>query len=613
MRRLIQSFFGVLILAFLLNPHFSTAQIVNDPMGPSGDCETCNTTEVHVTVNHAGGCYYLFEIENGSRCSATDAVWNFGDGTGASGAGGVFHEYNNPGTYNGYVTITLSDGISTCTITRYFSVNANGCVRENCGPCLINPGQLFVQSFPVAGCSRTMSVANLQTTPSCPNLSLSIDFGDGSTPFVTNNSNPFSHTYPGNGTYTVCVTETHFNGTNSCSTTYCQNVTITGCAGCDPCVYTPGELSITNLISPCSRRIDMLNVDDNNGCAQITYTYDFGVPGVAPVTTSSSSYVFTFNQDGVYNICVTETHTANGISCSTTHCKEVTVCGCNTCNYTPGDLVVTPVAVHPCMRNFEVQNVENPGNCASISYIFDFGDGTSTNTNQGLVSHAFGGSGTYNVCVTEIHTAGAATCSTTVCQSVTVNCCPTCPIMDAPQLFTGTPSYLSCTGYASIGNYVNCPDVSYQIGWGDGTISNYTGGGPITHNYANAGTYNVCATITVTDRNGTCQRTHCQSLTIRRGCGSGKTGDNITDEATSQSLVLIPNIVERGSKTQISWSENSQITELRITDMQGREVMRKNVNGMNQMDFEIPSTMQAGMYFVMTNDKNAGIAKMIVR
>jgi hypothetical protein len=149
------------------------------------------------------------------RCMGAVQI-NFGDGTSASSTGGgpvrFAHRYNTAGTY-------VVNYCWTNACTGKVSCNSSVINIMQCGPCWIHPDFTFNTVCNPIQFTYT-GTANYHV------LSMSWNFGDGTTSSATN---PL-HSFPGNGSYNVCLTVTTAgpNGT-TCRMTICKMVNVQIC------------------------------------------------------------------------------------------------------------------------------------------------------------------------------------------------------------------------------------------------------------------------------------------------------------------------------------------------------------------------------------------------
>ncbi|MFN8395954.1 MAG: PKD domain-containing protein [Bacteroidia bacterium] len=256
-------------------------------------------------------------MEHGVNCRITGVNWDFGDGGTVTGGNttNLLHTYSLPGSYFVSVQIIVGTLPDTCHIWRYSQVNATGCVPENCGPCQIwQPGSIYVTNT-MSPCSRRFDVLPGGISQDCPNVTYTINFGDGMNLANQSSISNVVHTFPGNGTYDVCVKETRTVGNYSCSTTYCDRVKISGCLVCAPCpIANPANLNVFFApFNPCKVGV---TASPFNGCGDIDYSVDFGDGTVLPYVGTLLQH--TYATPGTWTITLTETHFDGVNTCSST-------------------------------------------------------------------------------------------------------------------------------------------------------------------------------------------------------------------------------------------------------------------------------------------------------
>jgi PKD repeat protein len=147
------------------------------------------------------------DFHNASIGSNLTFAWDFGDGYG-SYAQNPTHIYSNPGYYNVKLTVW---GEKCCKSTFTYQVRA---VDATClADFWATPGS-YPNSLMVSFTDYSTFSQNI-TTPT-----YSWDFGDGT---QTSSQQHPSHTYSSSGTYSVCLTIT----VDNCTDTKCKQVTIT--------------------------------------------------------------------------------------------------------------------------------------------------------------------------------------------------------------------------------------------------------------------------------------------------------------------------------------------------------------------------------------------------
>jgi PKD repeat protein len=372
------------------------------------------------------------------------------------------------------------------------------------------------------------------------------DFGDGNYAYT---QNPV-HTFSIPGTYVVCLMLADSNMISSCTSSFCDSVTVTGTVICNL------SLSATITMASCSTCADgAAYVFVSGGMAPYTYTWS-----TVPVQTQAYA---TGLAPGTYVCCVTDAN-----SCSA--CDTITI------------------TTSTCQAGFTWSQTTNnvisftntsTGTTAMTSYIWDFGDFNYDYTQNPV--HTYNMPGIYYVCLQISDSNFIGSCASTFCDSIIVtgvNCnnlsltvaatnasCPTCNDGSATTVVTGgTPPYsyqwsnaattqsisnllpgyysccvtdalgcTSCAGamvdsnvvcnayftlspaaiphtYTAVNLSTGTPPISYLWSWGDNTYDNtpYP-----THTYATAGFYTICLTITDTTL---CTSTYCDSFNVAR-------------------------------------------------------------------------------------------------
>ncbi|HRH67682.1 MAG TPA: PKD domain-containing protein [Bacteroidia bacterium] len=293
-------------------------------------------------------------------------------------------------------------------------------------------------------------------------ISWSWDFGDSTT---SNLQNP-NHTYPGPGSYQVCLTITTSTG---CSSTYCDRVDFlsTSCqAGFGNYGANPLQITFVDYSTSSSGTIT-------------GWTWDFGDGG----SSTQSNPVHSYAAGGYYPVCLTISTTTG---CMDTYCETIYVATTTSCQssftfQTNGSVV-----------NFQDNSI--PLNHISV---WDFGDGnTVTQWNGQLVSHQYLSTGTYAVCLTITD----SLCWSTSCDTIVITQSG-CSAQFSSSTDSISPMNVWFTDQ-SVGAITN-----WLWDFGDGASS--TIANP-AHTYASVGTYRVC--LTVVDTINQCSNTFCQNV-----------------------------------------------------------------------------------------------------
>ncbi len=271
------------------------------------------------------------------------------------------------------------------------------------------------------------------------------EFGDGT---FGSTSDPL-HQYPGPGNYTVLVI-----ATNAC--------------GSDTVTFQVDACLAAQIVNPGSACLGVPRLlTEGSGLANdsLAWLVD-GVPaGIG------SSLSWTPTAVGTYQI---------GLIYRSLPCRDTVYASVPVYNAAPA------AAFTYALTSFLTITCTNTSTNAS-SYLWDFGDGTtSTLANP---SHTYAANGSYNICLTATNACGSATtCQVWNCPFPTAN-------------FTATIN----------GNTVTLVDLSanaLSMSWSFGDGTNATG--PVTsHTFLTTGTFNICQTVT----NNCASVTTCRSVT----------------------------------------------------------------------------------------------------
>ncbi|RYE20999.1 MAG: PKD domain-containing protein, partial [Sphingobacteriales bacterium] len=415
-----------------------------------------------------------------SSGAITGYAWTFGDGGTATGSSASY-TYKSAGEYDVKLVITSN----------------NGCKDSITKKVTVYPKAVAAISSPAAVCLYdSMAFEDVSTIATGYNIvSSNWSFGDGNT---SNQKNP-KHKYAAAGKYTVTLTVKTANGCTS-STTSVITINALPQAGFSAnTVCETGTTTFTNTTSAPSQ-------------GGLNYFWNFGDGTSSTVKTPTHKY----STGGNYDVRLVVVNTAG---CADTVTNTIRV------NYKP---LAAFAATKGCAgQNVTFSNSSSIGGDSIASYIWNFGDGTTSTTKN--TSHIYASAGRYNVSLVAISTNG---CSDTAETTVTVFAVPT----------TGFTATEACEGSATqFKNSISAAVYTYKWIFGDGDSS--TQENPV-HQYAAAGTYNV--TFTVTNQNG-CATTLTKavkvnakpvaSFTVVNGCfGDASTFIN-TSTVTGDSIV----------------------------------------------------------------------------
>ena len=233
-----------------------------------------------------------------------------------------------------------------------------------------------------------------QSTPPEAIDSWSWSFGDGTGSTLQNPS----HEFGSPGIYPVCLTIT--TSPDSCSSTWCFDVTVGNIFGCQAnFYYYPDSLNPSTIQF----------IDQSEPAGQIASWYwEFG----EGATSAAQNPAYTFGEPGIYPVCLTITAFDGQDSCISTQCIDVIVGAGPECQadfyYAADSSNLSQVVFY---------DASTPANLIS-SWSWDFDDGTSSSLQNPV--HTFGAPGIYIVCLTIEALTGEEPCTSTFCLEVFV-------------------------------------------------------------------------------------------------------------------------------------------------------------------------------------------------
>ncbi|MCB0760195.1 MAG: PKD domain-containing protein, partial [Flavobacteriales bacterium] len=340
--------------------------------------QACSPT-ADFTWSVGNDCQILFSNAsiNGWPYMIITATWDFGDGSTMSAPWGISHTYLNPGTYNVCLTITVSDGVTTCTDTYCENITVN-CSGEGC---YAEPdfnstdlGQCKFQFSDNTGIFNNTTIVGWDWT-----------FGDG----TTDNGQVVTHQFTNNGVFQVCLTVTCMDiQGNFCTYEYCELIVIdclnTGC--------TPNAQFFVNADGNCCWEFfasDPNSLDPN--CSQWVIVDGLGN---TVWTATGDNTTFCPQYDDTYVICFEACCTdAAGNVTTALDCQSLIVdCFCT------ADPGFTIVDLDSCCYEF-TSNTLDPALDACSSWMIIDAAGNIVVQGLGLSwTHCFTQSGTYQIC-----------------------------------------------------------------------------------------------------------------------------------------------------------------------------------------------------------------------
>jgi PKD repeat protein len=420
----------------------------------------------------------------------TDSItWNFGDGTPVSLAVNPNHTYTTPGTYTVCIRVKRNTTIA----------GTPPCISEYCKQIVINgpPACNLVANYTYYRDSL-VTIPNSYhftntTTPLATSDSIRWTFGDGTS---SNQVNP-THNYTTTGTYNVClrVIKRNPNGVlSTCISEKCYTIVIAPINTCTVQSY------FTSAADSLQQNIIHFTNQSTGYASSDSITWIFG----DGTTSNDINPTHSYTTAGTYTVClrIRKNNTPAGSTpCISVYCRVVVITlPCNlAANFTWYRDSITGIA----LNTYHFTNTTVPLS-SSDSIRWTFGDGTSSSLANPL--HAYAQPGTYTVCLRVIKRTP---------NGVLTNCVSEkCYTIIVPQLCNIVANY---SWYADSSNYKNIiftnttlassANTSVLWSFGDGTTSTSWN---TSHQYAQAGTYNVCLRI----QYGNCTNYKCVAVTI---------------------------------------------------------------------------------------------------
>lgn len=205
-----------------------------------------------------------------------------------------------------------------------------------------------------------------------------LETGDGSVYTLTGMPSSITHTYVLPGAYQYCITI--YDSVTPCYATFCDSIYVNaGGVSCDAYFSAVGQGAIYDYYFDIAGNMTNVTVD---------HFWDFGDGN----TSTSASPTHTYAAIGGYEVCHTVTDV--NAACSDTYCDSVYV----SANPAPGPCQSSFYWWEDSTTNQTVILINNSSGSGTISYFWDFGDGTTSNL--AYPSHQYNSIGAYNVCLT---------------------------------------------------------------------------------------------------------------------------------------------------------------------------------------------------------------------
>jgi PKD repeat protein len=314
-----------------------------------------------------------------STSRVTSATWSFGDATTGSGVQ-VTHAWTTPGQFRVAATMTLSDG-STATPAVTLSVISQA------------PPKAALTVSSAAGNAPLVLTADASGSKAgaAPISTYAFDFGDGTTS-VPAAAKTASHRYANAGSYHLTVTVTDTAGHSDATTTTIDVTAPAASKGPKATLGVFRQYELTYNVTfdgtPGDAPIVRYELDSGMGTGSQIYTQP--PPDVHFLYPHSGFYTATLKVTDQAGL--TDTATVN-VDASQIVRPELTVSPASG----PAPLAVVADASKSTISG------TLPNGTGSLTYRFDFGDGTSTGTQTSPTApHTYSAAGSYTVTVTVV-------------------------------------------------------------------------------------------------------------------------------------------------------------------------------------------------------------------
>ena len=443
-----------------------------------------------------GGAPLAVQFYDTSAGSPTTWYWDFGDGA-TSTLQSPSHTYATHGVYTVSLTAGNSGGTNTVVKTNYITATQQ------------IPGADFTADPTTGAVPLDVSFTDLST--GSPTL-WSWDFGDGNTSDLQNPS----HTYAAPGTYSVTLTASNTYGSDP--VTKSDYIT---------CGFSPqADFNVSTTSVYTNWYVEFYDLSTGN---PTEYFWDFG-----DGSNATWSYPWhAYSQPGTYTVSLTVTNAFG----SDTETKT---------DY----IVVSP---RPPEASFEAYPRDGTfpltvtfyqwsygGYYGNLTYAWDFGDGTTSDSPDYDVVHTYMQAGVYTVSLT-VSADGLSDTLTRV--NYIGNRSPPPPVAG----FTATPlSGNAPLTVSFIDQSSGSPPLTWSWDLGDGSTS--TEQNPV-HQYLAPGSYNV--TLTVTNAGG--ESTESRESYITVGAVAPLAAD-FSANTTTGTVPLIVQFTDTSTGNPGAWS-----------------------------------------------------------
>lgn len=543
---------GVYTVCLLVVNEFGCAadichQVVVEEIG-GGDCEAQFTWQTsNLTVHFSDGSTQDPDI--------TSWHWNFGDGHGSDDPNPT-HTYSEPGIY------------LVCLVI----VNEQQCVDEVCHEVAVETGGGDCEAA-FEWESNDLVVHFIDHSDDDPDIvHWYWNFGDGHS---SDDPNP-THTFHHNGVYVVCLTVTNEFG---CTDQVCHEVTVDSNEDCfaDFGWQQQGNSFEVNFNDLSSQDPDI-----------VSWHWSFGDGHFSEIQNPNHTY----ENPGIYTVCLL---IENEFGCVADICHQVIVEGSlpgfqAIFIYVPTDQPLEITFTDHSLSDHDV-----------ITWLWDFGDGTTSN--EISPTHTFSHGGLFTVCLIVTNTLGQISIT---CNDVFVIDPNACQIsFDFTFEMIGRELQFSNTSFGLTN------ETQYNWEFSDGYTS--TDKDP-AHVFPQPGIYEVC--LTLLDNTNGCLEKHCTSVSYMMNWidqqGGSETNHDQTGDTQTPNFQGGPVIVKYTNPashqlTMLIESGKAGPATIELLDVMGGIKIKQSVNlqiaETNQVMMEC-SRLMPGIYMIRVIQEN---------
>ncbi len=362
-------------------------------------------------------------------------IWNYGDGTSDTLTSPPFqHTYTTAGNFTVWLKL----------------IDSKGCVDSSAvsSPIVISkPVASFIAD--TLSCTGGTVVFTDQSTG--PNLTYLWNFGDGNTSSATNPT----HQYATQGVFTVSLKIVDQYG---CTDSITRNSYVT-------IINPQARFSMSDSLSTCPPLVVTFT---NNSTSYTSHSWNFG----DGTTSSLVNPTHFYSTSGVFNVVLTVTGVGG---CTNQITKQVIVRG------PQGTFTYSPITgCSPLTVNFVGSTPD------SVSFVWDFNDGTTIPTTGPTISHTYTTPGFYLPKMILIDPNG---CQVPIVGTDTIK------VFGVNASFTSNTTTMCDSGFISFTTNCISNDIitGYLWNFGDGTTSTLQN--PV-HPFNASGSYNITLTVT---------------------------------------------------------------------------------------------------------------------